>query len=1121
MYHPPKQEGRLSDQDHLRDIFWRLFGDRCLHDNALAERREDAACQRLLNAVDGDSEAQQLASAYFDQFEAEELNENYVSSAIKLLSGQSVLISNPFYRDLTLYVMLPILRNILSYRRCLVIVSRDAATDDVKRWLDQGLKTICGTHKLWRAECLAHHAVDAEIGIWRGNDLYRYELQLIHQKFLREVGFVLILEPSHILATGQLGLSMLISRCEAPAKKVVYCAVDRNCDGLVDALSHTLKTSITEVTATLSSNGDASCMYWEADGASLHHRLDASSAIARYLGMGTELGLVALKHRPKHAGYTVRWIGSEKFPVMDMKWIAGQYYKNLCRYADIAESQAALEEKFRCTSNLWLDETMENVCLILEDEFHNLFEITRIFASRASHHAWIHVISGHYLLRDYMVDNFALFDVDAKAIPTIVPDYARTARNMVLKLLILMSHEAVDEKTILQEFEFCNISCEDASLDKDTRNPIQKTLEKLIKKYSQLDVVIEASYAESPSNKASECQYQMKPGTEIRQFLSRLQTAYFFAEDELERSHYIASRLYGHVYQAYLPGQFVTFEGKYYQVQSITQKNGVILRRAADYIHNRLYYRQIRHICLESWSQERMISVSGIERVLGTVTFEVITSGYYEMSSYHDMKNARKVIMDDIPKRRYINKTALRIRMPSISDKVRYTICVLLNEVFRTTYPDACQYVYATMPLNGLEPNQTRHLLYDMEGICDEDCFYILEDSEIDLGLIVSVERNLNRYLEIITDVLMWHNEKMGEMPCLTYPHLALLDKVRTFPTHVTRENRMVKKRGIWERFIYWLKSWFGISQNNVLSSHEVMDEVQAVPDLEILAEEPYVSGTRKTRYQRSGFIQFGYNKVDDALDVDETIQYLSRYHYDKNPFHQVRRNLDRVEAYGRTYDPCLENEPYCAFCGELLHDAAPQMDSAGRLICQKCLCSAVGHAHVSDVFHDTCHAMERLFGIKIGMPISMCYASAHAVKEWYKNNAQKDVVRRYGFIIRYVGYGEIENLSDQAAYRIYVEPNAPCLSLIRTLVHELVRAWYVSNFQGDAANEEVCGLQRWAEIRFMIHIGELAYAKRLEITTMKQHDAYTRGLSRLLTKYPLDYAGLSHASPLRDCPMS
>ena len=43
----------------------------------------------------------------------------------------------------------------------------------------------------------------------------------------------------------------------------------------------------------------------------------------------------------------------------------------------------------------------------------------------------------------------------------------------------------------------------------------------------------------------------------------------------------------------------------------------------------------------------------------------------------------------------------------------------------------------------------------------EEDCIYIIEDSDVDMGLLESVDRNLNRLLAIVTDFLDWHQEKM------------------------------------------------------------------------------------------------------------------------------------------------------------------------------------------------------------------------------------------------------------------------------------------------------------------------------------------------------------------------
>lgn len=85
----------------------------------------------------------------------------------------------------------------------------------------------------------------------------------------------------------------------------------------------------------------------------------------------------------------------------------------------------------------------------------------RLFETRACEEGVINIISEEYLLRGYMLDHVFTFQSDAKAIPSIVPDYARTERNVFLRLLMLMSEEPVKESDIVAELRLSGIETED------------------------------------------------------------------------------------------------------------------------------------------------------------------------------------------------------------------------------------------------------------------------------------------------------------------------------------------------------------------------------------------------------------------------------------------------------------------------------------------------------------------------------------------------------------------------------------------------------------------------------------------------------------------------------------
>jgi hypothetical protein len=180
-------------------------------------------------------------------------------------------------------------------------------------------------------------------------------------------------------------------------------------------------------------------MYWNAHGDFLHHKI--LPGIAHYLGVGTELSSVALRNQIAN---TI-WVSSERFPVLDIRWIAGQYYNTICNYIGHPQSQEAFAEVFKVDANLWNLGIRDNAFLTVEDEFNNLFEMTRLYSTRVKNQGFVSVISENYLLRDYMVDNASIFTGDSKVIPSIVADYVRTERNTVVALIMRMFGGEVSE----------------------------------------------------------------------------------------------------------------------------------------------------------------------------------------------------------------------------------------------------------------------------------------------------------------------------------------------------------------------------------------------------------------------------------------------------------------------------------------------------------------------------------------------------------------------------------------------------------------------------------------------------------------------------------------------------
>ena len=229
--------------------------------------------------------------------------------------------------------------------------------------------------------------------------------------------------------------------------------------------------------------------------------------------------------------------------------------------------------------------------------------------------------------------------------------------------------------------------------------------------------------------------------------------------------------MFGHVTQTLLPGQFVTYDGKYYQAVRIHPSVGVVLQRASDHYDGRRYYRQIRKYMLSELREDEAVYDRNIMDFKVTVypcDIHVETLGYLELKDAGDLRSAKEVFFgDEIGEyscdRHYIRKNILRIRLKDTDIAEQFTMSVLLGELIRSLFPNAWHYLAVlTKEPEGLD-GMLNYMLYDSEGEMEEHAIYIVEDSDMDLGLLEAVNRNLEKIFELMADFLDWHFDKMRE----------------------------------------------------------------------------------------------------------------------------------------------------------------------------------------------------------------------------------------------------------------------------------------------------------------------------------------------------------------------
>lgn len=826
--HEVEESNTLRNYSIMRRVLRQLFPDKLSAENTTVSDgpSDPVSTDEVLAAAEESERVAEEAYGRFMRIQCDKglkLDRNYFMSGRQLLRGESVLFNNPFYYDLIPYVSFPMNRTLLRHKKVLIILGRHGAEVSAEKWCREGLTAINNIPSLWNIGVLTEEQQDLDVGIITRSSVHDLKLHEANREFFDQVEFVMIMEPSRLVTTAQVGLNSIVRHCRRKKKQLVFCSTDKNCDGLVDALSHILMTSLEEVSATDHHSGASSYMIWDADGEYLQHRLLPN--LSRYLGIGTEMSFAALKNQVP----VTQWYGGEAFPVVDTHWISRQYYYDLLRYANLPTTQETLEKVFRVSPDMWEAEAADNQYITVEDESFNMFEVKREFSTRAKDQGFVNVICSDYLLKDYMAANDSIFNADPKAIPYITADYARTARNVVLRLCLRLSTGTVPEREIRKELLL---------IDRDSSDPVASLWETLCMTCGHVGSVTRGfdgrltihcwdgeDIAFSSGLILRKRRFDMETGgmetmytiTDrrfIRLVLDPLKPAEYIAEDENGQHQYLGSELLGHIFQKYLPGQFFTLSGKYYEMLRVTSDGKVIVRRASDHIEGRPSYRQVRNYYItapvDSTTMGECRDMGPIRITRQFADIRVETPAYWSMKRHNDFATGRRVNINGIPSRVYNNKSIIRVDLDpqgELDSKTVSTLALLMNEVLRTLLAENQDYLAVVSGGEALEP--ATYSLFGEGGFQPSDrSIYLIEDSQMDIGLLDAVERNLNRIFAIICDYLHWHDEAMelSMNPPQTPDRPA---PVFTAPTEQTQTDAPAKKKGLIGRIVDAIRDFF------------------------------------------------------------------------------------------------------------------------------------------------------------------------------------------------------------------------------------------------------------------------------------------------------------------------
>ncbi len=110
---------KVANYGLLKDILKDLFGERVLYDATVDSGLDvSSSFETLEEMKKSENQAIRNLAGYFTKLKesGQDVEPNYVKSCVNLICGQSTLFCNPFYRDLTHYLMFPIMGQLMRYK---------------------------------------------------------------------------------------------------------------------------------------------------------------------------------------------------------------------------------------------------------------------------------------------------------------------------------------------------------------------------------------------------------------------------------------------------------------------------------------------------------------------------------------------------------------------------------------------------------------------------------------------------------------------------------------------------------------------------------------------------------------------------------------------------------------------------------------------------------------------------------------------------------------------------------------------------------------------------------------------------------------------------------------------
>ena len=212
-----------------------------------------------------------------------------LETAVRLIRGENLFCASPFYKDIDICIFFMAYLMVMKGKKVLVLAEDRDNLNELTQWLKQGIEGVQKLDDYYDVSILEETKDEVYLGVMSFQDAYRPEDFRWLKRFFNEVGFVVIIEASGMLAGGQEAISNLAEQIGGSLEECIWLLCDNNAESMLDLFSHLLNKRFTYVSATPLPAEESLVGYWNVE----KEKIQTWKPVEHYLGAEFQAAEVA------------------------------------------------------------------------------------------------------------------------------------------------------------------------------------------------------------------------------------------------------------------------------------------------------------------------------------------------------------------------------------------------------------------------------------------------------------------------------------------------------------------------------------------------------------------------------------------------------------------------------------------------------------------------------------------------------------------------------------------------------------------------------------------------------------------------------------------------------------